>query len=168
MFPALLHRRRKNSIPAEGARSSQQRPLQALPHAKEAQSWHSISPAPEIDATPHSRRIRSGRCADCAVQDAPEPAAQRRSAPPLLKNLPQRPLCPAGSAGNRAVLSRRTGAWGQGLPLDMDDHCAALWLLHSGGAVGGRRAYERDADDPQDLRLCMDDAYRISCCETGM
>ena len=43
-----------------------------------------------------------------------------------------------------------------------------LWLLHPGGAVGGRRAPDRDADDPQDLRLRVDGAHRIFCDETGM
>ena len=56
---------------------------------------------------------------------------------------------------------------GPGLPLDVADHCAELWVLHPGGAVGGRRAHDRDADDPQDLRLCLDGADRLFCHETG-
>ncbi len=74
---------------------------------------------------PYRRRVRSGRCADRAVHDLPEPVAQRRSAT-LLGNLPQHPLCPAGSAGDCTVLSQYKGAQGQGVPLDMADHCAEL------------------------------------------
>ena len=47
------------------------------------------------------------------------------------------------------------------LPLDVADHRAELRLLSPGGAVGGRGAHDRDADDPQDLRLCLDRADRI-------
>ena len=101
------------------------------------------------------------------MHDALEPVAQRRGAP-LLGSLPQHPLCPAGSAGDCTVLSQRKGAWGQGVPPDLADHRAELRLLHPGGAVGGRRAHGRDADDPQDLRLRVDGAHRIFCDETGM
>ena len=36
-----------------------------------------------------------------------------------------------------------------------------LWLLYPGGAVGRRCAHDRDADDPQDLRLCVDGPDRL-------
>ena len=43
----------------------------------------------------------------------------------------------------------------------MADHRAELWLLYPCGAVGGHVPYDRYADDPQDLRLCVDGADRL-------
>ena len=78
-----------------------------------------------------------------------------------LGDLPQHPLRPAGAFDHRAVLQKREGARRPGVPLDVAHHRAELRLLYPGGAVGGRRPADRDADDPQDLRLCLDGADRI-------
>ena len=56
-----------------------------------------------------SQRVRSGRCADYSVHDAPKPMAERRSAS-LLGNLSQHSLCPAGTFDHHSVLSQRKGA----------------------------------------------------------
>ena len=49
----------------------------------------------------------------------------------------------------------------------MADHCAELRVLYPGRAVGGRHSPDWDADDSQDLRLCVDGAYWFFCYETG-
>ena len=49
--------------------------------------------------------------------------------------------------GDRAVLSQCQSAWGSGISLDVADHCAELWFLHPGGAVGGYHSHDRDVDD---------------------
>ena len=108
-----------------------------------------------------------GRPADHPVYDAAESVAQCRRAP-FLGHLLQYTLCAAGPCGHRIVLSQRQGAWRPGFPMDVADHCAELWLLYSGGAVGGRCAHDRDADDPQNLCLCLDGPDRVFCHEAGV
>ena len=46
-------------------------------------------------------------------------------------------------------------------PLDVADHRAELRFLYPGGAVGRCQPPDRYADDPQDLRLCLDRADRL-------
>ena len=112
------------------------------------------------------RRLQSWCRADRAVHDAPEPVDECRSAA-LMGHLPQYSLCAAWSSGDRAVLPQCEGARGQGFWLDVADHCAELWLLHSGSAVGQHHSHDRDVDDPQDMRLYMDGTDRIFRYETG-
>ncbi len=52
--------------------------------------------------------------------------------------------------------------------MDVADNCTEFWILYTGGAVGGCHSHDWDADDSQDLRICVDGAYRIFCNETGM
>ena len=66
------------------------------------------------------------------------------------------------------LLPQREGAQRQRLPLDVADHRAELWLLYPRGAVGGYDPYDRYADDPQDLRLCVDGADRLPRHEAGV
>ena len=61
----------------------------------------------------------------------------------------------------RALALCTTGLESYTVPLDVAHHRAELRLLYPGGAVGGRRPADRDADDSQDLRLCLDGADRI-------
>ena len=66
-----------------------------------------------------------------------------------------------GASYHRAVLSQCEGAQRPLVPLDVADHRAELWFLYPGGAVGRRCASDRDADDPQDLRICVDGGNRL-------
>lgn len=116
---------------------------------------------------PYGSCVRTGRSAHSAVPAAPESVAQRGSAP-FLGHLPQYPLCAPGAFGDSPVLPQRKGTEGQGFPVDVADYRAEFWLLHPGGAVGGCRSHDWNADDSQDLRLCVDSADRIFCHETGM
>ncbi len=106
--------------------------------------------------------VRIGLC-----MDAPKPVAPFQIFH-LLGRLPQYSVRPAGISGHCAVLSQCKKFRGSGVSPDVADHCPELWLLYSGGAVGGCVSPDRDADDPQDLRLCMDGTDRIFCYETGM
>ena len=81
--------------------------------------------------------------------------------PPDLGHPAQHPLCTAGPADHRAVLPQRQGTQGSGFPLDVADHRAELRFLSPGGAVGRCQPPDRYADDPQDLRLCLDRADRL-------
>ena len=116
---------------------------------------------------PYSSRVRPGRPADCVVHDASESVAQRKSAP-FLGDLPQYSLRPAGPSGDCVVLPKCKELRRSGVSLDVADHCAELWLLYSGGAVGGRRSSHWNADDSENLCLCVDGADWIFCHETGM
>ena len=51
---------------------------------------------------------------------------------------------------------------------ERSDHRVELWLLYPRGAVGGHDPHDRYADDPQDLRLCVDGADRLPRHEAGM
>ena len=116
---------------------------------------------------PYGSCVRTGRSAHSAVPAAPESVAQRGSAP-FLWHLPQHPLCPLGTSGGSPVLPQRKGTERQGFPVDVADYCAEFWLLYPGGSVGGCRSHDWNADDSQDLRLCVDSADRVFCHETGM
>ena len=105
-------------------------------------------------------RVRSFCRAHRAVHDAAEPVADQPH-PADLGHPAQHPLCTAGPADHRAVLPQRQGTQGSGLPLDVADHRAELRLLYPGGAVGRCQPPDRDADDPQDLRLRLDRADRL-------
>ena len=76
-------------------------------------------------------------------------------------------LCTTGLE-NCTILSQHKRVWGQGVPLDVADQRTELWLLHSCGTVGVLLAYDWDADEPQDLRLCVDVVHWIVRDETGM
>lgn len=89
-------------------------------------------------------------------------------APPLLGHLPQHSLRSAWSAGDRAVLSQCQRSRGPGVSVDVADHCIELWLLHPGGTLGRCHPHDWDADDPQNLRLCLDSTYRVFRHETGV
>ena len=52
--------------------------------------------------------------------------------------------------------------------MDVADHCAEFWFLYPGSAVGGHDTHDRDANDSQDLRLCLDSTHWIFCYEAGM
>ena len=69
---------------------------------------------------------------------------------------------------DRFVLQKCERAQGQRVPLDVAYHCAELWLLHSSGSVVRNVSDGRDADDPQDLCVCVDRAHWIFCHEEGM
>ena len=88
--------------------------------------------------------------------------------PPLLGHLPQHSLRSAWSAGDRAVLSQRQRPRRPGVSVDVADHCIELWLLHPCRSVGGCHPHDRDADDPQDLRLCLDGTHRVFRHEAGV
>ena len=99
-----------------------------------------------------------------AVHDAAEPVADQPH-PADLGHPAQHPLCTAGPADHRAVLPQCQGTQGSGFPLDVADHRAELRLLYPCGAVGRSQPPDRYADDPQDLRLCLDRADRLQCHE---
>lgn len=106
---------------------------------------------------PHRAGVWAGGPADCAVSPAAEPLDLPGRAG-VLGHLPQHPLCPAGPGDHRAVLSQHTEGKRPGLPLDVAHHCAEFRVLHPGGAVGRHGSDDRNADDSQDLRLCVDGA----------
>lgn len=95
-----------------------------------------------------------------------ESVAQCRCTP-FLGHLPQHSLCLVGNSGHRAVLSQCQGAGGPGVWLDVADHCVELCLLYPGGLVGRYHSDDWDADDPQNLCICLDGAHRVFCHETG-
>ena len=110
-------------------------------------------------------RLRSVGCPCDPLHDAPEPVAHQPFSP-VLGHLPQPPLRAAGPAGHRAVLPQRQGAPRHRIPLDVAHHRAELRLLYPGGAVGRCDPGHRPADDPQDLRLCVDRPHRLFCHES--
>ena len=72
------------------------------------------------------------------------------------------------TSGGGTVLPQCKEIQGSGLWLDVADYCAELWILHSGGAVGGCHSTHWDVDDPQDLRLCVDGTDWIFRYETAL
>ena len=70
-------------------------------------------------------------------------------------------LCAFGPADHRLVLQERPASKGPRVPQYVADHCAQFRFLHSRGPLGRRRPYDWYADDPQDLRLCLDGPDRL-------
>ena len=68
---------------------------------------------------------------------------------------------PFALLGLLIIVSECKGASGQRVPAYVADNRAQLWLLHSGGALGGRHPRHWHAHDSQDLRLCLDGSHRI-------
>ena len=61
-------------------------------------------------------------------------------------------------------------SWGiyRNIPFALMGHRAELRFLHSRCSLGQCHPHDRDADDPQDLRLCVDRSHRLFCYEEGM
>ena len=103
----------------------------------------------------HHRRLSAVRSAHPAVPLPAERLDQRRCTAEL--GYPaQHPVCTAGSADYRPVLSERQEAQRPQLWLDVADHCAQLRFLHPGRPVGRYHPDDWNADDSKDLRLCLD------------
>ena len=79
----------------------------------------------------------------------------------MAEHLPEHSLCAFGPADHRLVLQERPASKGPRVPQYVADHCAQFRFLHSRGPLGRRRPYDWYADDPQDLRLCLDGPDRL-------
>lgn len=108
----------------------------------------------------------AGSGADRPVPDAAK-CMDQRGAAPLLGDYPQHSLCHSRRADCRAVLPKRRRKPGQALSASVAHGGAELCLLYPGGAVCGCGSRGGDADDPENLRLCLDGADWISCYEKG-
>ena len=91
---------------------------------------------------------------------------QRRGAP-VLGDLPEYPLCHSGRRDCGAVLPQRPGAAGPGFPPSVADGGAEYCLLYPCGAVCRCCADGGYADGPQNLRVYLDGADRVSGNEKG-
>lgn len=90
------------------------------------------------------------------------------AAPSFLGHLSQHPLCANGLINHCALLSECKGTQRSSLPLDVADYCAQLCFLYPSSAMGRYPSSGRDADDSQDLCLCLDSVHRIFCNEKRM
>ena len=109
----------------------------------------------------HYRRRVSAVCpADRPLLLPSECMAERQCAA-FLGHLPEHSLCAFGPADHRLVLQERPASKGPRVPQYVADHCAQFRFLHSRGPLGRRRPYDWYADDPQDLRLCLDGPDRL-------
>ena len=91
----------------------------------------------------------------------PSECMAERQCAAFLGHLPEHSLCAFGPADHRLVLQERPASKGPRVPQYVADHCAQFRFLHSRGPLGRRRPYDWDADDPQDLRLCLDGPDRL-------
>ena len=116
---------------------------------------------------PHGSGVGAGTGPDCPVSAPPERLDQCRRAS-LLEHLPQHPLRHSGRADCGSFLPQRKRKAGSALPAPVTHGGAELRLLHSGGAVRRHRSRSGNADDPQNLRLCLDGADWVQRHEKGV
>ena len=112
-------------------------------------------------------RVRFSWCTDSALHDAAESMVKFRL-PSFLGHLSQHSLYANGFINHCVLLSECKGTQGSSLPLDVADYCAQLCFLYPSSAMGRYSSSGRDADDSQDLCLCLDSVHRIFCNEKRM